>query len=359
MEIDYTAAVANAVGATAAELRPWVQQRIGEWPHDRHGNIAPNDPAYLVSVMLDHWRPRFADALGGEGLTVVQEFRHTRNRWAHHAQFERLDAFRAIDTCRLLLRAIGSDHESTLDEAAIRMLDDANHGERTRMGGDGHGNGNVVRSGRERLRQHRKASSPAFRHEQWEQRFDRHVEPINRLVDVLIAEKGDHWMPYVAPYHGGTEAKILLLFQDPGRMTATSHSGSGFIGCENDDPSAELLADCLDEAGIEQRDVVPWNSYPWFLPDQGGVTGAMRIQGLLPLQKVIALLPLVPTVVSCGSVAHDTWQRFSRQCPRVAATVRHLETFHTSGRGITNGGQQRKVAGVTHVIETLREAAAT
>lgn len=165
-------------------------------------------------------------------------------------------------------------------------------------------------------------------------------------------------MPYVAPYYGGIHAKILLLFQDPGRKTNTGHGGSGFIGCENDDPSAQLLAQCLDEAGLRQSDVISWNSYPWFLPDQGGVSVGRREEGLDPLHRLLALLPAVHTVVTHGAVGHDTWERFVARYPGETA-YRHLETFHTSGQGIINGGKQPKAVGKAHVTATLRRAAST
>ena len=58
-------------------------------------------------------------------------------------------------------------------------------------------------------------------------------------------------------------------------MTSVDHGGSGFLGCENDDPSAQVLGECLDAAGLGARQVTPWNAYPWFLPDQGRVTSPM------------------------------------------------------------------------------------
>jgi hypothetical protein len=197
---------------------------------------------------------------------------------------------------------------------------------------------------------------PAFRQDQWEHRFDPHVEPINELVDDLIEERTDSWMPYIPSYHGGNAARILLIFQDPGRMTSTDFGGSGFLGCENDDPSAQVVAECLDMAGVDPKDVISWNAYPWFLPDQGGLTVSMLESGLEPLDRLISLLDDLQTVVTQGSKAHDSWARFSRRYPSTANRYHHLETFHTSGRGITNGGQQTKAEGVRHVIDTYTQA---
>jgi hypothetical protein len=178
------------------------------------------------------------------------------------------------------------------------------------------------------------------------------------LVDQLIEERADSWMPYVPAYHGGIEAEALLLYQDPGKMTSTDFGGSGFLGCENDDPSAQLVGECLDAAGVDPRRVMPWNAYPWFLPDPGTVTAGMIASGLEPLRRVLGLIPSARAVVTGGAKAHDSWRRFEHRYPDAAGQWRHIQTFHTSGRGITNGGRQSKAEGVAHVVRAFREAIA-
>lgn len=348
---EHREAVNAAIDIVTGELRPWIEQRIEVWPPDQRGKVSPYDPSYLITVLLDNWRTHFVSILGAEGMTLVQEFRHTRNRSAHREPFAPLDAFRAIDTCRLLARAIGSNREEELIGAALQILNDGSAETPAVRRSSTESRPAKVSSG-----QHRKAKSLEFRQDWWRRRFEPHIEPINRLVDRLIADHDDRWMPYVAPDHGGIDSRIVLLFQDPGPMTAPINGGSGFIGCENDDPSANLLSQCLDSAGVAQRAVIPWNSYPWFLPAQSGVTVAMRVEGIEPLRSLLKLLDKAHTMVTCGKVAHDTWNRFARLHPVEAARFRHFETFHTSGRGITNGGQQTKQAGIEHVIETLCQA---
>jgi hypothetical protein len=93
---------------------------------------------------------------------------------------------------------------------------------------------------------HRRSRSVAFHAQQWDARFGPHCRAINALVEDLIAEKGGRWMPFVAPYDGGSEAEVLLPFQEAGKMTNQAHGGSGFIGCENDDLSPETLALCVE-----------------------------------------------------------------------------------------------------------------
>ncbi|MFP4514281.1 MAG: uracil-DNA glycosylase [Acidimicrobiales bacterium] len=203
---------------------------------------------------------------------------------------------------------------------------------------------------------HRRMREPDFRAEQWSRRFDAHVAPINQLVDDLIEEREGSWMPYVAPLHGGVDAEVLLLYQDPGPMTSTELGGSGFLCSEDDDPSAELLADCLDAAGVEPARVVPWNSFPWFRSDQAGLSAAELVAGLDPLHRLLDGLPKVHTVVAHGTVAVESWRRFEKRFPDVAARYRALSTFHTSGRGVTRGGRQSRAEGTEHIIATLRAA---
>ena len=359
---DFYAMVGDAIRVTADELRPWMKARLDVWPTGPYGKVNPNDPSYLVNVMLDNWRPTFASDLGGEGLTVVQEFRHTRNRWAHYTEFDRLSAFRAIDTCRLLLVGIGSNRRSDLAKVLEGLFETppapTSPMEPATPKPSPVGAPRSVSRPSSR-RRHRRASDPAFRAEQWEHLHDPHVAPLNLLVDDLIAERPGSYMPYISPLYGGVEATILLLFQDPGRMTDGRAGGSGFLSPENDDPSAGLLADCIDEAGLVQSDLVSWNAFPWFLEDQGNVTTRMLQEGVDPLCRFIALLPRLTTVVTCGNKAHQSWGLLEESAPGVAGRLVHLETFHTRGRGITNGGRQTKAVGAAHFVDTLRAAAGT
>lgn len=323
-------AVGDAIRETAELLGPWVGGQVGVWPTDRRGRVSPHDPSYLVEVILDNWMATFRAALGEDNLAFVHRYRDLRNRWAHNETLDADDAAQARRVAEQLLAAIGASYEpvpSPPDPLPAGLVSD-----------------------------HRRSRSPEFRRLQWEQRFAARVAPINHLVDALIVERPGSWMPYIAPYHGGVDAEIVLLYQDPGPMTVTANGGSGFIGCENDDRSAGTLARCLDEAGVSQSQVTPWNSYPWFLPDQKGVSVTRRKEGFDPLRRMLALLPKAHTIVTGGAVAHDTWSRLAKVNPSLTSSYRHLRTFHTSGRGITNGGRQLEQEGVDHVVATLRVA---
>ena len=47
---------------------------------------------------------------------------------------------------------------------------------------------------------------PAYRRQQWEDRWAPHVAPVNALVDRLSADPGQAGVPYVAPVYGGVHA---------------------------------------------------------------------------------------------------------------------------------------------------------
>lgn len=342
--------IGKALRVTSAALRPWIEQRIGGWPVDGHGRVEPRDPSYLIWVALNYREVRLARQLADNGNVLLADLRHTRNRWAHHIPFDDLDAVRALDTCRRVLLATGHESAAGSLETQIRSLIAATPSTAAVPRAEP----DPERATRQQAGPgHRRMRSAEFREQQWADRFAPHVEPINRLVDDLIEEKPGSWMPYVPPHNGGIETKVLLLFQDPGKMTSTDHGGSGFLSYENDDPSAQTLAECMDDAKVDGRDLSTWNAYPWFLPDQGNLTVGMLNEGVDPLRRVVELMPELHTVVTCGKKAHDAWERFTRSAPTTAARYRHLKTFHTSGQGIINGGQQTKDVGMQDVTATL------
>lgn len=294
-------AVGDALELVARSLRPWMEARLGVWPPDRAGNVAPYDPHYLGNLLSERWLTDFAGDFGPDGHLLVNAFRHSRNRWAHHVPTSKEDAVRCVETCQQILVAIESPASSELDSISRDLAAPAL------------AEGSTARVTNGPPQSHRRMRSSSFRDEQWRHRFDPHVAPINELVDRLIEERDGSWMPYIPPYHGGIESEIVLLYQDPGKMTSVDYGGSGFLGCENDDPSAQVVGECLDAAGLSPRRVTPWNAYPWFLPEQGGLSVSMLMDGLDPLRQLLALMPRVHTVVSGGSRAHDSWARFTRR----------------------------------------------
>ncbi len=98
-------------------------------------------------------------------------------------------------------------------------------------------------------------------------RYDPHVAPINHFVDMLRRVHPDRFIPYVAPTFGGTNARMLALFQDPGPMTNPRNPrGSGMLCVENADETAARHKSFLAEYKIDTCDILSWNAYPWYGP---------------------------------------------------------------------------------------------
>jgi hypothetical protein len=187
------------------------------------------------------------------------------------------------------------------------------------------------------------------RQRRWEHRYADQVKGLNQLVDELRSGRGgDESIPYVDPDSGGVGARVLLLMQDPGPKASVTTGGSGFLSWDNDDDSAERICLALAKVGLSWAELVPWNTVPWYT---GGTVRSADKQrgGLILRSRLVPLLPKLMGVVTMGNVAHGGWEQTG-----TGLHLRHFRTFHTSGRGITNGGQQTKQEGLDHVEGTFR-----
>lgn len=111
----------------------------------------------------------------------------------------------------------------------------------------------------------RQMADPAFHADQTARAFTApHIAPINAFVDSIRDRDGRGWVPYVPPLHGGIDARVISILRDPGPATQIG-TGSGFISVENDDPTAERMAQLFDRYGIPVRTVLPWNAYPSYI----------------------------------------------------------------------------------------------
>jgi len=176
--------------------------------------------------------------------------------------------------------------------------------------------------------------------------------PINAFVDSLRKARPSSSVPYVDPDCGGVEARVLMLFQDPGPMAAQP-KGSGMLSISNDDPSAKTLCQVLAEAAIPWSEVVPWNAIPWYTG--GANSAADKLQGLLTLGPLTALLPRLCVVVTFGGTAAQSWHRAVAQVPELSCYT-HISTLHPGVGGLTNGYRQKAPVGRTQLLRDLVEA---
>lgn len=195
-----------------------------------------------------------------------------------------------------------------------------------------------------------------FREEQWKHRYDDRVAMINRLVDDLRSEPGCGLVPYIAPMHGGVDARLLSILRDPGPMTQAK-VGSGFLCWENDDPTAEMISQLSADAGIDATDVIPWNAYPWYI--NRAPKPAELEAGVEPLRRLIGLLPRLRVVMLHGVSAKDGWKRLTRRYPDIVAERRLcvVPTYHPGRQAFWHQDPAVREFRREHLRESFYQAA--
>lgn len=151
-----------------------------------------------------------------------------------------------------------------------------------------------------------------FLQEQRDRRSEPHIAPINAFVHTLRERDGRGWVPEVAPMHAGVDAKVLSILRDPGPGTRDG-KGSGFLCIENDDQTAENQTNLFADYGIDPRDVLPWNAYPWYINAAPG--SAQLDAGAAVLCALLDMLPDLWVVLLQGKEAEDGWKRVLRLRP--------------------------------------------
>lgn len=196
----------------------------------------------------------------------------------------------------------------------------------------------------------------SFRDRQWADRYAPHIAPVNEYVDEL-REMGRGWAPYVAPLHGGVEARVLSILRDPGPATQ-DEVGSGFICVEKDDGSAELQSILLEEAGISLYELLPWNAYPWYINRK---PKACELDaGVETILHLLELAPKLEVVLLQGGDADHAWRRLLRIVPGVererGLTV--VRTFHPSPQALFVRDPAERAARVARRRAAFHEVAA-
>jgi hypothetical protein len=195
---------------------------------------------------------------------------------------------------------------------------------------------------------------PAFRAEQESRLHEPHVAPISDYIRGL-RDSGGEWVPWVAPLHGGVEARVLSVLRDPGPMVHHI-GGSGMICVENDDQTAETLYGLIEQAGLTPWDVVPWNAYPWYINQKPTLA---QLRAATPaLLGLIALLPKLEAVVLQGEDAQLAWRLAIRHQP----ALRHrrlevFETYHPSVQALRSPDMDERERRMQERIDTWRQVA--
>lgn len=147
-----------------------------------------------------------------------------------------------------------------------------------------------------------------------------HMAKLTSFVRKLRVSHPAWEFPDFDPFDGGSEAKILFLFEKPGPMTSAKHRGSGFISRNNDDPTAEAIFTFMNEAGIERHRTLIWNVIPGWNGTRK-VTTAELHSGVAHLETLIPLLPNLTTIVLVGSKAQRAKRLLLPMCPHILTSA--------------------------------------
>ena len=131
-DVDYHSAVGDALMVLIGGLTPFVERVLsGALPPGvawtellrrkdaasgrRGGVYRSGDLSLMLRVMTERLGDigfPFSRHLSRQAQNYASELRDVRNRWAHNEKFTAAEAYRAIDTAELLLRAIGEEAEA-------------------------------------------------------------------------------------------------------------------------------------------------------------------------------------------------------------------------------------------------------
>jgi hypothetical protein len=120
--------------------------------------------------------------------------------------------------------------------------------------------------------------------------MDALVEYLAGLRDLRRDMPGD--IPRFSDKDGRTKAKVLFLFEDPGKSGAAE---SGEVDRDNDDPSAKAFTEA-NKGVLNRETTVSWNTIPWARQEKvAQEISLVREWKLVP--KLLDALPDVRVVV--------------------------------------------------------------
>jgi hypothetical protein len=149
-----------------------------------------------------------------------------------------------------------------------------------------------------------------------------HVRPLTEWVESVRQRLSRCQAATVCefdPAGGGTDARILALFQDPSRTA----SGTGFISPDNNDFSAYKTTLAFRDAGLEPKTRLHWNVYPFWLENPDCPTSASTVRKLCAafLAELTdeRLLPKLTAVVTVGKHATAEWAKLRTKTPPLSS----------------------------------------
>ena len=139
-----------------------------------------------------------------------------------------------------------------------------------------------------------------------------HIAPLTEYARSLVGlskhetykNATDFFVPHFDPLDGGTNAKVLFIFEKPGPKTRLSE----FISRNNDDKTAENTLNFMQQAGLPREWTCLWN----FVPIWNGtrkVTPREIVLGIEHLPNLISLFPNLNSIVFVGGKVKEAVMR--------------------------------------------------
>nr|WP_296390120.1 uracil-DNA glycosylase [Williamsia sp.] len=169
-----------------------------------------------------------------------------------------------------------------------------------------------------------------------------HVAPINALADEIADTYGlprGH-VPYVDPAQGGTNARVLVLLDNPSTK-AEAGTGSGLLSLDNNDATAKNCRLAYKQFGVDWKHVVHWNVCPFPTANQsnGSSMASERQRGAEWTRAIFALCPRVDYVLLLGRAAEDGWRRAAIDSNNLKVTE---DVPHCSRRGLSTSDSRSR-----------------
>lgn len=152
-------------------------------------------------------------------------------------------------------------------------------------------------------------SSPDFVQAQMGKIHDENIEPVTQLCLKLQDGVPGSRVPLIDPVHDLDETRIISLQISPSPGTS-----SGFLSLQNDDPTAERLAEVYAAAGLDHKYGMPWNVHPWDLPEEQNtaLTPKQIKTGVKPFKQFLELTYRASAVVAHGTQAVNLINDFKK-----------------------------------------------
>lgn len=199
----------------------------------------------------------------------------------------------------------------------------------------------------------RQMRNDAFRVDQQMRLHEPHIAPITTYIDSL--RSSGLWLPYVAPLHGGINARMLTVLRDPGPRTR-DEGGSGMLCVENDDQTAANQYRLMADADLTPGDFTPWNAYPWYI-NRAPSTAELR-EASHTLVGLLELLPRLEVVLLQGNEAQAAWRIALDAQPMIRRRgLITLETYHPSNQALQAASAAERERRRAHRANMWAEAA--